>query len=1348
LPVTNSFIHSNSCPRLLFSVLLLFTLNLDLPAYSNPEIPLDTAFSKFYNLNQEDGLSHPEVYDILKDSTGYLWIATADGLNRYDGNTFEIFKPIPGDTNSLSYNWIWDLFIDSKDRMWVCTRQGLNLYHPGSNSFSRYFADGGLASNICGIAETPDGNLWLATWGSALIRFNPNTGEKEVFAEENNIKNQRYIRRISRDVHDNLWLATWGGVLRFRPDEQTFTAYFQDGYVECQHIISLHINRDSVFASSLNCPSYLLVSDGDEYLPQSSKLPSVFNNAFLHDAHGNFWIGSLNTGLYVVRKDGSTQRFYEGDRRIGTYSGTIVWSLFEDETNMLWVGTNKGINVLNPYRNQFTHVSLLGADALTAEHTVFNFEEGLDGEVWIGTDKGLYLFESKSGETTHFPSPRDFVQIYALKRIDNKLYLGTNVPYLFYFDLERRKYFKSVVLPKDSSTILQEQIMTISIDQQGNLLIGTQQKDAFVYDTYTNILKSFNKPGKKSDIGIYGFQKIFTDHLGNTWFGSTGGGLRMRKKDQNEYIKYLNHPEDSTSLANNIIKDIAEDTQGNIWIGTNGGLSCYQRKLDQFINYYEKDGLASNVITGIVADDNGDMWLSTHKGISRWNKHLNSFENYDEFAGVQQGVFRPSSAFKDSKGNLYFGGAKGFTFFNPKHLLPAGEAPATVITNIKVMNEERKDLLYQKSINLSYDNNFISFGFTALDFVSPSNIRYQYKLIGLEEDWVDGNKRRDANYTGLEPGNYTFMARASRAHGDWTNTPISIKISINPPWYLSKVAYLGYFLIFGLLIYGYSRFLINKERLKTQVRIREMESKKLKELDNLKSKFFSNISHEFRTPLTIINGMAKKIEENLSLEDKKLFRSDLQMITRNGNQLLRLANQVLDLAKLENNKLDYKPIQADVVRYLKYLASSYSSLAACQKINLTLYDEIETLSMDFDPEHLEKIVSNLLSNAIKNTSEYGTIIFHVSRKSPENLLLIKVKDSGIGIPEEIQDKIFERYFQGPSQSVGLGSGIGLSLTKELVTLMKGVISVTSKPQMGSEFLVQLPITNNAEYNELDFSLENPPEVDKQSPPHEIPGQGLNTEQVVEDGNLLVLLIEDNKDVASYIQSCLPKKYQTIYAPNGEVGVEQAVTHIPDVIISDVMMPIMDGYEVCRIIKADERTDHIPVIMLTAKASNSDKVAGLSQGADAYLFKPFEKSELLTQIEQLIAQRQKLIKKFSLGHFNHESGKTRGMAENQFLKKAIDIIHSELDTANFGPLQFARKLKLSESQVYRKVKAITGKSTAVFIRSVKLKKARQYIEAQQMNVSEAAYACGFNDPSWFSRAFKEEYGFAPTELKHH
>ena len=686
----------------------------------------------------------------------------------------------------------------------------------------------------------------------------------------------------------------------------------------------------------------------------------------------------------------------------------------------------------------------------------------------------------------------------------------------------------------------------------------------------------------------------------------------------------------------------------------------------------------------------------------------------------------------------------------------------TVINKIIYQNDSLllAGIQYKQNIaSVPFKNNQFRFEFASTSFYEEEKNQFQYMLMGFDEDWSSWTSEIKKDYTNIPEGDYTFKVRSKNIFNHIGDED-SYSFTILPPWHRTWWAYL----IYGLLTIGIIWFFVGwrskklikqNEKLEETIEERTIEIKhknevlnhqteKLVELNESKNRLFSNISHEFRTPLTVILGMTDTLKTDYKNQVSTNTEKSLEMIRRNGKNLLHLVNELLDLAKVESGSMELELVQTDVVPFVKYFSESFHSLAESKKVNLTVYSEIDSLEMDVDINKLGAIISNLLSNAVKFTQENGKIIVHLNKiqRQTDQSLTIKVQDNGVGLAEKELQHLFNRFYQATNTSNQhqAGTGIGLSITKEFVELMKGEISVESVIGKGTTFTVQIPITNNAMKDDK-ANLNVEPSVKSAAPE-------FRKEISLDESNSdlpLLLIIEDNVDVASYLETCLKEKYQTIHALDGVIGMKMAFENIPDIIISDVMMPNMNGYEVCAALKEDERTDHIPIILLTAKVTTEDRLTGLTHGADAYLAKPFNQDELFTRLDQLILVRKKLINKLEQNGFSSVLSEKVENPQTKFVQQVIKVILTNLDNANFGPTLLAEEMSLSESQIYRKLKSITDKSTAVFIRSVRLQKAKELLQTSSKTVSEIAYEVGFNDPSWFSRSFKEEFGIPPSDL---
>jgi signal transduction histidine kinase/DNA-binding response OmpR family regulator len=833
---------------------------------------------------------------------------------------------------------------------------------------------------------------------------------------------------------------------------------------------------------------------------------------------------------------------------------------------------------------------------------------------------------------------------------------------------------------------------------------------------------------------------------GTVWLGTEGKGIYVFHPDGYLLEHLSSAPESRIQLPGNLFSAFYEDHKGNLWLGGNEGLACVEAGTDS-IQLYKlvPDDPYFNMVYAILPQDNDQyFWLSTNRGLYRFEPQSGAVMSLPLHSGLQNVEFNRTSFLKDKEGKMYFGGT-GVFIFHPDEIneyyasLPP-QYTKVLVNALKVYNGDlerevvqEKGLQTIQEIRLEPGDRYFELAFSSADLRAPESTLYTFKLEGYDKDWQPVSKESyRVRYENLPKGTYTLRMRGGLLPEHLPQSEKTIQVVVVPPWYQTTWAFLLFLGVLAGLGYGFYQFTLNR-------RLQREESKRLREVNQLKTRLYTNITHEFRTPLTVILGMAAQVKENTKARN---------LILRNGQNLLQLVNQILDLAKAESGQLQINWIQADAVAYIKYLSESFLSLAESKQVQLTSYAEIDTLQMDFDPEKVQHIVSNLLSNAIKFTPAHGKVVLHINAKQEagQEWLVVKVADTGRGIPEEKQDQIFDRFFQVDDSSTrsGEGTGIGLALTKELVELLGGHINLQSQIGQGSTFSVVLPVRREAPISEV-----VPPKqgLTIDTTPEDAGAISENTDQV---DLPLLLVIEDNQDVRTYIESILRDRYQVVMAENGRIGLEKAQELIPDIIISDVMMPEMDGMEVAQRLRDDERTSHIPIIMLTAKATQTDKNEGLRKGVDAFLTKPFDHQELQIRLQKLIELRKQLQQRYAGLQAPPPEATAEAEAplqkEDAFITKLREVVENHLHEAEFGVNDLAKAVFLSHTQTYRKLKALTGLTPSQFIRGVRLQKARQLILETDLNISEIAYDVGFNDPNYFTRMFRETYGEQPSNLR--
>jgi signal transduction histidine kinase/ligand-binding sensor domain-containing protein/DNA-binding response OmpR family regulator len=1366
-----------------------------------------------------------------------MWFGTADGLIRYDGYKFKIFKHNPDDVTSLSFNSVLSIYEDRSGVLWIGTEGGgLNKYNRETDQFTRYMHDANDPNNlrnntVAAILEDTSGDLWFGTNGGGL---------NKLISSDNGISSNAFIHykndpqnptslssdivaQICKDISGNLGIATGYGLNKLAPGENnksspTFVHYKHnpDDPKSLSHDAVFSVYEDNsgtlwigTVGGGLNelipgdtydsTPSFI------HYINDPRDPTSLSNNmvgSIFEDRSGNLWIGTWGGGLNKF--DSMNEKFthYESDPNDSkSLNGNWVYSIYEDNSGILWIGTMPGgLNKFDPMKNQFKLFkhNPNNPNSLSSDR-VWSIYEDSDGILWIGTFYGglnrLVPGDNEKSAPSFFHyshNPNDPKSINSVFSIceDNSgnIWIGTFGRGLNKLvQSKKNKYNPNFIhyenIPSDPTSLSNDAVRVIYKDNNGNLWIGTDvglNKLIIGTDDMSpaSFISYLNNPKDSTSISNNMIWSIYQDKQETIWIGTSGGLNKLIPSDNNHlhatFIHYTNESGNPSSLSNNQVSSMYEDNSGNFWIGTDGGgLNKFDRKSEGFIRFNEGDGLPDNSIKGILGDDEGNLWLSTGNGLSKFNPKTKTFKNYSIKDGLQGTWFQGGAYFKNKNGEMFFGGNNGFNSFYPDSLKDNIRIPPIVITDFKLFNNSvavgldtttkrsilTKSITETNEIELTYKDYIISFEFAALDYHTPEKNKYAYILEGFDIGWnyTDVSKRF-ATYTNLDPGEYTFRVKGSNNDGIWNEVGTSLIIIITPPWWATWWAYAFYIIVFGSILYGVRKYEMNRMNWKNQFRLDEVKLKEREETDKIKSRFFANISHEFRTPLTLILGPIEKI---LSKSDDDETQKQLSLVKRSAKSLLGLINQLLDLSRLEAGKLDLKASKSNFVPFIKGITMSFESVAERKDITLKVKSANDEIEMYFDKEKMTKIMTNLLSNAFKFTPEGGQIIVTIIESS-NNSVNIKVRDSGVGISEEELPKLFDIFYQVDSLQTREheGTGIGLALTKELVELHYGTINAESRKGEGTEFTIELPVgrrhLKDAEIVEETVILSDLP-IDEaevknlfieEDSPHFDKLSVTENENVIEEDKNIILIVEDNADVREYIKDSLGNDFQIEEASNGEQGVRKAEDIVPDLIISDIMMPKMDGNELTRILKNDEKTSHIPIILLTAKSEQASRLEGLETGADDYLTKPFDTKELRIRIKNLINIRKKLQEKYSKGDYvpvKREEEKKLSNLEEQFMYKVMGVIEDHISEEEFSIDQFGKEVGMSSVQIYRKLKALTGKSPSLYIRSIRLVRAKRMIEEQKGNISEIAYSVGFGSPSYFTRCFKEEYGYTPSDL---
>lgn len=1324
------------------------------PVVAMPLQMQDNAARNIQYLSVEEGLTDYYIHSILEDSRGFLWLNTTNGtLTRYDGRRF-IFFPSP---ESLPAHTFTKYSMEDREgNLWFSTRTGLARYD--GDRFTYFHSDNGFKYNgVTVLLQDRQGRIWFGTndRGLGCLDFSGEGVMLLQYTTASGISHNR-INDLLEDRKGHIWIGTGeGGAMRF--DGETFFHYTTaDGLSHNAVNAILEDSRGRIWFGTEGGGACRFDGDAFARFTTAEGLSGNLVRDIFEDSKGHYWFGTYNHGLNHF--DGN--RFTHFKEENGIKSAHIN-TILEDSFGNLWIGTDEGVHRFGvPEFQHFTAVLNCSVNAI---------EEDEQGRLWFGVSgraqNDLICLDGEefhhfSGKGEHLKFPK--AGIYSLSK-DSRgdLWLGNGDSGVIQFDPNAPE---PRLLQFDIGKGWSNFLLSILEDSEGERWFGTfDGMNRFDGNSFLH----YNTPATPGlDHNLV--HSLTEDDNGSIWFGHPQ--YLGRYADQS-FVFYTK----KEGLPHNMVHAMLKDSRGHLWVGTEGGLSCYDGEV--FRNYTKEDGLINERVYSLVEDRNQRIWAGTQNGLillvspeaggrDRGSAAFRDYRifNFGKPDGLKQADFLFHSVHLDSQNRIWWGKTKGAMMLDLDQFEIPVEPPKIHLDHVEVNQQfiafqRLSDTSYAASISfgkklrrsfettvpffnypaymtLPYSLNHLTFQFSGIDLAAPQKIRYSFRLDGFDENWSIPQAEAKAEYRNLPHGDYTLKVKAMGAAQLWSE-PFEYSFSIRPPWWYTWWAYFLYTLaVFSVLtgLYLYQR---RRWQLQTQLEVAREKAVRLKEIDQFKSRFYTNITHEFRTPLTVINGMTGQIEGHEKIKT---------LIHRNSDRLLQMVNQLLDLSKLENESLPINWVQADVVPYLKYLTESCHSLAGSKKINLAFFSGEKSLEMDFDEEKLQQILLNLLSNAIKFTPEYGSVKVVTDRIEIKGnpFLQLEVSDTGPGIPEEQLPLIFNRFYQAPATWKGEGtSGIGLALVKELVQLLSGTIKVKSEVGRGSSFRVCLPIHRKAAKKGSAEWLVPANTAGEEALTANQPAMATALESAEKP---LVLIIEDNADVVTYLTTCLGDQYDLQVARNGKEGMEKALESIPDVILCDVMMPEMDGFEACSRLKADRRSSHIPIILLTAKATQEDKVTGLTMGADAYLTKPFDKKELLVRLDNLVVLSKRLQERLLYPETFQKNLSEMEQREAAFLQELNQVIESNLDDELFDTNRLCRVMAMSRSQLHRKIKALTGQPTASYIRFFRLRKARYLLENSDLPIGEIALQVGYKDASHFSRSFSREFDMKPSDVR--
>ena len=1342
-------------------ILVLLVFGFIIPANGQVS-PTQLTFDIF---SQEDGLPNNQIQCIYQDKKGWMWIGTSQGLSRFDGYTFVNFLPNPNDSNSLNGNLVRVIKEDKNGFLLVGTENGgLNIFDKGKERFSNPLKNHPefrlKEVSVNAIETDKNGNLWIGTdfnifkfdTSGNLIPLQPKFQKSDMVFTEN------YVRNLQFDTSGKLWIGTNNGVFVYNPVsnemEQYDLPYEQNMNKE---IWEIYLDEEGLIWIGTYSSGVFLVDPVSKKMQQIQLNPANRRSETVRTiskgGFGEYWIGTRG-GLFTYSKSRGVTGFYQHDeRKPRSLSNNSILSVFHDKQGETWIGTRGGLNLLAKSKQVFRNFTAFPGDNHHLNSgTVYAFWIDKNKNIWIGTeDGGINIYNPETGTYKYLMNDEKNINSISQNCIkafldDGKgnLWIGTFLGGIDVIHLQTGEITHFKHNPDIAGSLSDNRVWDICTDKNGELWIATTGG----VDRYIKETKSFKHYPQIS--GSEQVNWIETDSNGNIWFGSINEVI-VFNPDENSITRHLEHS-----------RAMHEDTKNRIWIATlDKGLAIYTANGGAVKYYSETDGLANNQALCIEEDNENNLWISTSNGLSKMNIEKEIFQNFSSKDGLSNNQFCYGASFKTESGELLFGSVSGFNMFNPAAVVSSADDIPIVFTDLKIFNksvpiENDKKSVLRKSISetnqlvLKYHQNVFTLEFAALNFINSDKNQYTYILEGFNNEWNEPGNARSATYTNLNPGDYTLRIKRAVPGVENSNNELQLKITIIPPYWKTKWFFAIIIITIIVFTFLLIKFVLNREKIKHQLVLERINARKLHELDMLKLKFFTNISHEIRTPLTLILGPLEKLMNKDFSKDE--IKENLQLMQRNAKNLDKLISQLLDFRKLQTGNLKLNLTEADIIDFVRNIVFSFNELAAEKEISLKFNTLKKSLNAAFDPDKIEKILNNLISNSFKFTEKGGIIAVNISlvfdtddeefkeSEKEKQFIEIIVKDTGKGIAAQNLTKIFQRFFQSDTEDGNSGVGIGLALVKELVEIHNGDIFVTSKPGKGTKFTIRFPYYSALHVKQSD-GLDNHEQETKVAE-NSIDNE---TDSLENLNSKIMLIVEDNADVRKFISSHFNTTYKIMEAKNGEEGWEIALEIIPDIIISDVLMPVKDGYELCKRIKNDERTSHIPVILLTALHSREHEIKGLNTGADDFITKPFDLSVLQAKVENLLSIRDSLRHKFSGTVILEPKNVVISSPDERFLQKAIEVIENNIADCDLDIESFSVKVGVSRMQLYRKLHALTDMTVKEFIRHIRLKRAAQMLVQQKMNVSEVAYEVGFKDLSHFRKCFRREYGMSASEF---
>jgi len=1355
-------------------LLLMFFFLLSLKAAS--QFPS----GRILHYTRKEGLSYGAVNSILQDNKGFMWFATGDGLNRFDGVDFKIFKYDPEQQFSLPSNYVQKIFKDSHGKFWISSRKGLYQFNPKTEAFEndpRFSV--AKKADVSHIMENKAGNLWVSTSGNGFSFLDGKTG-KSINYLMKNLKGltSNSILKIYEDAYGLLWVGTRdAGICVFRVNNGKILGKvnFDAAINKASRVNCIYSDHHSNIWIATSAGLWLFDRTAKSFHKLEGKNYGLSSNVFLslvQDSQEKLFIGLQDGGLYQLDLSHRAEQTpgnmvfeqlkYENGFNITPRS---VPELYLDKEENLWVGTyGDGIFMISRTADKFKWFHKKVKDNF-GENYLRYYGMCMDDEgyLWLGTDgDGIYKTKPNGEVVKKYRagagknSLAENAVLYGYKDSKNNLWFGTYSKGLSLYDRKSDAFINFRHDDKVAGSLGGNDVRVIHEDNQHNIWVGTNGGGLNRLNLSTNKFTVYNTANSK--ISSNDVRSLAHDSKGNIWVGTYGGGLNYFNTAEQKFYSFSQVKKQVVDLSREIIFALYLDAQKRLWIGTEGnGLLVYDTEKQSSRRFSEKNGLANNTVYAIQEEEPGKIWVSTNDGLSKVALQQHKIYNYNEKDGLQGGQFNPGSSISGKQGNfICFGGTEGWNLFYPKQIVQSSGEPEIRITGLQLYGNGEDEKSDSKNISesghivLEADESVFSIQYVALNYAYPRAAQFAYKLDGLDKDWNYVKYQKSATYRYLEPGYYTFKVKATNQDNIWQSSYATLRIEVLPPWYRTWWAYTVYLLITAGVIYLLVQYKSNQAKLKYTISIARIEAQKEKELHENKLSFFTNISHEFRTPLTLIINPVREI-----LDDKKQ-EADLGSLTivyRNAKRLLSLVDQLLLFSKAETDADKLKIVYLQLFDLCQEVFLCFTHLAAKKNISYEFITSAEDICIYGDREKVEIALFNLISNAIRHTHEGGRVV--LSLDEDKAAVYIKVADTGTGIDPQVGDRIYERFYkvQNNKNYAKGGFGVGLYLVKNFIERHQGKVSYTSSLTAGTIFSLTL-LKGHAHFSDAPIFDDQPEssvileelreERDDLDTSPDLLAPGSDVKEDISSEIKTILVIDDNQQIREYIVQLFRANFQMLEADNGETGLEMVRQYLPDMVISDVLMPGLNGVELCRLVKQDPSLYHIPVVLLTASTSSESKLRGIECGADDYISKPFEKEILIARIEGLLKNRNEL-QKYFYNEITLRSGNLKISAEyKEFLDRCIAIVEAHMTDPNFSIQMLAEEIGMSRSNLYTRIKSISGQSANSFIRFIRLRKAAEIFISTELTVQETTFRVGIKDARYFREQFFKVFQMNPSD----